>query len=402
MTIFVHKFLKVIKISGITLFSLILLWFAISAFTALSYKTEEIEPVTIPEYYNELRGAVHMHTTYTDGIGNPEDIIEAAKEENLDFVVLTDWAIEPEWKIPKDGQVKPLFIIGTERNTGEGHVLGYGLEKPIDEVTDSLEDSIWYIRNSGGIAVAAHPHRRKNSWLRWDLDVDGIEVLNFSAVALNAKRSKVFWKLPQAFFNARGTILSLLTYPELNIKKWDSLLSKKKQVGFCGTDAHGPFFLGIPSYSSLIGAINIHIIGKPAANQQARDFINQSLKYGNFYNCLDGLAISRYFDFRVITTDGKTYGMGDTALLSDGLTVALDYAAPKGAYYKIFRNGKLFREEKATSFHGALTEDGVYRVEIWLSEDEISYPREMIWIISNPIKITKNNSTLLSEEIQEN
>ena len=38
----------------------------------------------------EYSGAIHMHSTYSDGTGTVPDIMRYANETNLDFAILTD------------------------------------------------------------------------------------------------------------------------------------------------------------------------------------------------------------------------------------------------------------------------------------------------------------------------
>src|SRR5512136_1337895 len=37
-----------------------------------------------------LAGAVHVHTTYSDGGGTPQEVIDAAQSLGLDFLAITD------------------------------------------------------------------------------------------------------------------------------------------------------------------------------------------------------------------------------------------------------------------------------------------------------------------------
>jgi len=39
---------------------------------------------------NEYVGAIHIHSVYSDGTGNIEDIAQAAYETGLDFIMMTD------------------------------------------------------------------------------------------------------------------------------------------------------------------------------------------------------------------------------------------------------------------------------------------------------------------------
>ena len=80
---------------------------------------------------------LHIHTTYSDGMLSPVEIVKTAKECNLDCIALTDhdnilsWGIAMEYV--KENNIDLQIIPGVEINTlhkgFEVHILGYFMDK---------------------------------------------------------------------------------------------------------------------------------------------------------------------------------------------------------------------------------------------------------------------------------
>jgi|GEM_PF-4052038 len=384
---------KLIKRSLLGLVLIIVLWLGYSLYTVSWYQPLELVRVDVPDEYYELRGAVHLHSNRTDGAWEPVRIYRAAKEQYLDFLVLTDKGKAVDFEVAKTEEKMPLFVVGTERQTDAGHVLGYGFTKGIEEFPREAARTIDAIRKAGGIAVIAHPNRRKNGWTDYSIKgYSGMEVLNFSEVVINMNRRKAFLMLPQAFFNLRGTLANITDYPEKNMEKWDALNKERRVLVFCGTDAHGPKFLGFPPYGEVIAGLNIHILtDAEQLKHPTPQIVNQGLKEGRFYLALDALADSWYFEFKLQTDSGKIHHMGDVVSYRKGCSLILRAAAPEGAYAKIIKDGEHLTDVRTLNCSIPLEEPGVYRTEIWIPEHKTHYGCDKIWIISNPIYFIKKS-----------
>jgi hypothetical protein len=57
--------------------------------------------------------------------------------------------------------------------------------------------------------------------------------------------------------------------------------------------------------------------------------------------------------------------------------------APLPARWKLVRDGKLLTESTGDTFEHAVSEPGIYRVELWLNIAET----QRVWILSNPLYI---------------
>jgi predicted metal-dependent phosphoesterase TrpH len=141
-----------------------------------------------------MRADLHVHTMYSgvgrlgqlrfpESIDRPEEVVDAARSKGLNIVCITDHnsiegalAAKEYSKRFDDIEV----VIGEEISTSDGEVVGLWLAERIPPKL-SAEETIARIREQGGIVIAPHPfsfHVPAVKEKIFDLDVDGIEVLN--------------------------------------------------------------------------------------------------------------------------------------------------------------------------------------------------------------------------------
>jgi len=95
-----------------------------------NYQALPVRSGTIPEDYAEYRGVIHIHTTYSEGAGTPEEVLNAAKLAGLDFIIISDHNSMEYWeKDRKINTLTPLLLMGVEISTKDGHLLGLGLQQ---------------------------------------------------------------------------------------------------------------------------------------------------------------------------------------------------------------------------------------------------------------------------------
>jgi hypothetical protein len=111
--------------------------------------------------------------------------------------------------------------------------------------------------------------------------------------------------------------------------------------------------------------------------------VRQALRQSRAYVAHDWLADPTGFAF--IAERGRRRGavMGDEVRLTRGLR--LRSAAPVPGSFRLFRNGRAVRAVTAGRMDFDATDEGVYRVEVWLDVAGEQRP----WIYSNPIRIAK-------------
>lgn len=171
--------------------------------TAMLKKRRQMTPEQAYDMGKLGRADLHMHSTYSDGIGTIQQILTYAQERtNLDVVALTDHDVIEGALRARDlwarGNYRFDFIVGEEVSTRSGHLLALFIEKRIPPHL-SMEESIDLIHAQGGLAVVAHPlnqifrhscpryvlDRIKNSQSVW---LDGIETWNASFCGIYANR----------------------------------------------------------------------------------------------------------------------------------------------------------------------------------------------------------------------
>jgi predicted metal-dependent phosphoesterase TrpH len=161
------------------------------------------------------RADLHMHSTYSDGLGTIQQVLDYAQwRTNLDVIALTDHDVIEGALRARDiwarGNYRFDFIVGEEVSTKSGHLLALFIEKRIPPRL-SMEESIDLIHEQGGLAVVAHPLNQlfRHSCPRAVLDrikasesvwLDGIETWNASfcgiyvnRVAMKSNRESYGW-----------------------------------------------------------------------------------------------------------------------------------------------------------------------------------------------------------------
>lgn len=147
---------------------------------------------------NWYRGNLHCHTTESDGIRSPQEVMTWYANHGYDFITMTD---HNQLTVPeKFGQPPLLAIPGTEltarRADQEYHIIGIGLDvMPISPQCDP-QATIDAIHVNGGISFICHPY-----WHDLQLDdlIDleghiGIEIFNNGCyLEINKGHSLVHW-----------------------------------------------------------------------------------------------------------------------------------------------------------------------------------------------------------------
>src|SRR5947199_5756609 len=149
------------------------------------------------------RADLHMHSTYSDGLGTVEQILHRVQHyTNLDVIALTDHDVIEGALRARDvwakGNYRFDFIVGEEISTKQGHMLALFIQKRIQPGL-SIEKSIELVHEQGGLAIVAHPLNPlfRHSCQREVLDrifaskdvwLDGIETWNASFCGIGANR----------------------------------------------------------------------------------------------------------------------------------------------------------------------------------------------------------------------
>jgi predicted metal-dependent phosphoesterase TrpH len=107
------------------------------------------------------RADLHIHTTHSDGLATPDQVVRFVEKSGLDVIAITDHDSVAGALAARDLVARGGFgfevIVGTEVTTARGvHLLVLFIEEPLP-VFRSLEETIELVDRQGGICIAPHP-----------------------------------------------------------------------------------------------------------------------------------------------------------------------------------------------------------------------------------------------------
>lgn len=327
---------------------------------------------TIParQGYLEYKGVSHVHS-FLGGhsTGAFADIIDAARANELHFVIMTEHT-------EKDFDTAAMTLQGMH-----GDVLFING----NEVSAANGDRMLMLPDD--VSIIAYPDEFKN----WETPgIDGVEVYN---VYTNSKRINPV----VAFFDV---LWSKRAYPELmfalyferpheSLKKWDQALTRARLTAVGGNDAHanigvslrdssGNRLLGIEldPYRVSFRLVRLHVLIEQEKTLDSATLM-EAVRAGHCYIGFDFLGDTTGFWFEAENA-GKRKIQGDEVSLSEG--VKLRVQTPVASRIVVLKDGLAIVDENGIDKKElAITERGVYRVEVYLAN--------MPWIISNPIYV---------------
>ena len=152
----------------------------------------------------KVRIDLHCHSRFSsDGVSEPEEMVQAAKERGLHGFAITDHNtcacvdyFLSTGLMREDGKPVDGFLIlpGQEITTSAGHLLALGVRLP-DLKGISPVEAMKLIRSAGGLAVPPHPYDNFRAGIResilQDLPLEAIEVFN-AAVTFKRANQRSF------------------------------------------------------------------------------------------------------------------------------------------------------------------------------------------------------------------
>jgi len=342
--------------------------------------------------WTRVSGAIHMHTTYSDGSGSPDELVAAARRLGLAFVVITDHNNfgAKSFEGYHDGV---LALVGCELSTRSGHLLGLGLTPPTYRFSGDARDGVDDVLHLGGLPVVAHPFRSGESdWTAWDTPGPwGFELLNGKSQTGGVGLLSRLLAVLRYPVSAEYATLSVAHGSDETLTRWDALLAQRDVVGTVGTDAHGRLRLGrrwksrtlpIGSYDAQLGFAREHVLlDGPLTGNAVKDgrALFGAIRRGHCYGAVDALAPANEFSF-IAEAAGRRFTMGDTVPAGPGVSLRSGGRAPRGARFALLKDGVAVTQEAGhVTLSGASA--GVYRVEVRVPGWGIP------WVLSNPIYV---------------
>ncbi len=187
-------------------------------------------------------GNLHTHTTCSDGKNTYEEMIQYALGLNFGFIAITDHKFGGSSLcndvISQCLAEKRLLCIPGQEVTGKVHLLAIGIQHEIDKrlsVKKQVEES----HKQGGLAIAAHPFRKGNTYTDEELFETGLDAVECRGIP--AKKEKDFYAMLKehnihCVYNtdAHITLQLILTWNscEGEVKGFDDL-KKALKTGRC-------------------------------------------------------------------------------------------------------------------------------------------------------------------------
>jgi hypothetical protein len=358
------------------------------------------------EQYEEFAGVFHVHSALGGhSSGTLEEIVRAAKDERLAFVVMTEHPsplLDTAAATLRGVHEGVLFLNGSELVASDGGRLfvAPGFAPPAQKPT--LRDLAARAKSEGRLAVVGYPEEVR------DLapgDYDGVEVYNLYT---NAKRINYatllfdglwsYWGRPELLF-AR-----FYERPGENLRRWDGLNAggARPVYAFAGNDAHSNVGLAfqdradgklldikLDPYERSFRVVRTHVL-LPKGTPLGESSLLAALRSGNSFLAFDLFGDPTGFRFTAAAYGGETLTgaravMGGEITPPPGGSVRLAARSPVACRTVFYRDGQVVREvPDSSSAELAVERKGVYRVEVYL--DQLGGLLEgKPWIISNPI-----------------
>ena len=333
----------------------------------------------------EYVGAIHVHTTFSDGHSSPMEVIAAAAEAGLDYVVISDHNSDrcyTEGLTGRRGRV--LCVSAPEVGLrGQPHFLAFGLDD-FGAIFNMLPaEALETAAKCGAKNFIAHPFpaqmplnpRRPVGWEYWDTDA-------FCGLELWSYMHDVCDRLyPWHVFKLARSHEKLVHGPSpRTLKRYDDLCLRRRVAAIGGLDNHAqqvPVLGPILPHLDLFRLMRTHVLcGElPADDWLAEEALIAALADGSSFIALDGWGDATGFRLEVAGRD-ETLGLGQEATFASGCKLLVK--SPRAAELRLLRDGRVLAErQKATALELVVETPGVYRVEALLNGRP--------WVFTNPI-----------------
>jgi hypothetical protein len=354
------------------------------------------------EKFAEYKGVVHVHS-FLGGhsTGTFEAIIAAAKQNQFDFVVMTEHTsanFNTAAMTLKDVHNGVLFINGNEVSTPtkERLLIFPGDETAMMTEGSSVADVLARTKARGALALVAYPEEFKS----WNAPgYDGVEVYN---VYTNARQINPLVMLFDGLWSYRRypdlLFATFYARPANALHRWDEAirLTGKRLVATAGNDAHanvglslndasGKTWVGFKAdpYERSFHLVRMHLL-LPTGEALNSSSLAQAFSAGH---CFIGFDIfGDTTGFRFLATNGSDQKVqGDEIAASSGVTLSVQ--VPVSARVVLLKDGQVFGDESGIKEKDyTVTEKGSYRVEVYLPQLPGAVSQQP-WIISNPIYV---------------
>lgn len=413
--------MKLLSFFSVVLISYFVYGFYVSQLSFQVYP-ESIKNDSSTKYY-DYRGVINVHTRDSIGSGTISQIVEAAQNTKLDFLILTD--LNHFDSTVEDFYANNLlFLVGgkysyldsrliyysagsvkNDENHFDGNSnLGTNLGEAQLQLTDLLTKKAQ--DNHSSLLILAHPYKTGFDWVGEIAEgMDGLEIINMKSLAFRAweiSKASVLWSLIIYPFQPSLAFIRLFSEPSEDINKWDTLGQTRRFFAYAGTEASARavpwsnYLLRFPSYQKSFELFTNHILLNSELTgqlQNDRQKVFQALKQGSFYMSFDMIGNPKGF-YAEVENGSRTYTLGSSFKLQPGAKLKVKLPHNIQDFYEvvIYRNGAREETFNEPNIEYAITQPGTYRVQVRIS---FYFPmpdarKWVTWIYTNPFFISKD------------
>jgi len=340
----------------------------------------------------QYTGAIHIHTTESDGTKPLEDVVAIGRRAGLDFMMFADHMTLSNRERGGEGIYgNTLVVIGYEHNdVADNHHYLLFDSPAVYPAGMTAKEYVAAGAADNALGILAHPDEIRDSmeqfppypWIDWSADgYVGIELWNQMSEWM--ERLTPLNKLLMAFSPRK----SMIGPTDRILKTWDDLSRERKLVGIASVDAHafpikvGPLTVEIFPYKVHFRCLRTHILlTEPMADDfdAARRQLYEALRDCRVFcsNMRWGVAD----EFQCFVDNGvDRITCGGTAVLTE--TARLIVRLPGRGLIKVVHDGCMIHEQGCEELDLPLSKEGLYRVEVWKGR--------RVWIFTNHIRLER-------------
>ncbi|MBT3270217.1 PHP domain-containing protein [Candidatus Poribacteria bacterium] len=340
----------------------------------------------------DYAGAIHIHSTLSDGSGTVPEIVRDAQSADLDFIMLTDHEHLQARDLGYEGWHDDLLCLVGEEVTPRfhNHYLAFDIDAPVKGRGNWRQPQrfIDQVQAQDGIGFIAHPigedyptRAMACPWLDWNVTgFTGIELWSY----MHDWVRNVRWKNVAAAIAAPDKVIQGPHHRA--VRMWDELGKKRPVVALGTLDIHAKKIpgIGLPQilpYAFTFKTVRTHVLLDapldPNDSKAAAAQVYAAIRAGHCYMAHDGFGDSTGFYFDAQHRGRIVALMGDELPFAAGMR--LHASVPEQAYICLVRDGHVIEEFEGKRLSYAITQPGVYRIEV--------RRRFKPWIYSNPIYV---------------
>jgi hypothetical protein len=339
----------------------------------------------------EYPGALHIHSTHSDGSATIPHIAAIAQRAGLSWIIISDHDTRAGALNREEGWYDGTAVmVGYEITPEHSHFLVLGLEEVLPASMPPAE-FVAAVRDRGGWGFVLHPDEQAGSYFKppypWkDRSIrgfDGIEIWNYMSEWTEGITTQ------NRYLRFAFPILAVYGPTEGTMAWWDELLASGERVSaVVGLDTHatrymlfGRFPVEVFPYRRQFGTlINYVVLRKPLSQEwnEAVQQIGGALAQGHSYMAYQAWGKGRGFRF-LAEREGESWTIGEE--IPPGREVRLMVHSPRWGQIRLVHNGRVIRRSWGSRMKMTVQDPGAYRIEI----SRFGRP----WLYSNPIYLVQ-------------